>query len=190
LFCPFGLSAFGARNWPFFVRLPYYSIHASQFKLSALIIKLFLFLDGNLPIDKKAFIIYYYIVSRTNKGGFMVKMGNVDVCGTFLQGYINAKYSDMIKVFGNPNSEGDEHKTDAEWFGTIDGDVFTIYNYKDGKNYNGKDGLSVKNITDWHIGGFKKIVVEKLTKYFESKIEKNPFTPAQIERAQGRIWLK
>jgi len=35
----------------------------------------------------------------------------------------------------------------------------TIYNYKDGKNYLGKEGLEVEEITNWHIGGHNEAVV-------------------------------
>jgi hypothetical protein len=52
---------------------------------------------------------------------------------------------------------------DAEWeIEFEDGKVATIYNYKDGKNYNGKSGLPKRKITDWHIGGYSKDVMERV----------------------------
>jgi hypothetical protein len=73
--------------------------------------------------------------------------------GTSLQGYINADYKVLKKVFGKA-SEGDGYKVDAEWLLVFsDGVVATIYNYKDGKNYNGRSGLNKTEITDWHVGG-------------------------------------
>jgi len=85
---------------------------------------------------------------------------NVSVGGTCLQGYVNTTYDALVAVFGEP-CENDGYKTDAEWnIEFDDGEVATIYNYKDGKNYLGEDGLDVKNIMDWHIGGNNAKVVE------------------------------
>ena len=76
-------------------------------------------------------------------------------CGSHLQASFTAPYSKVVEVFGAPHSEGDGYKIDAEWYIEFDDGTFaTIYNYKDGKNYNGADGLPVEEITDWHIGGF------------------------------------
>lgn len=36
----------------------------------------------------------------------------------------------------------------------------TIYNYKDGKNYNGKSGIATSRLRDWHIGGNEDLTVE------------------------------
>ena len=101
-----------------------------------------------------------------------VKMQEVDGIGTSLQGEINISYQDLVSVFGEPNTKNDGYKTDAEWIGTIDGEVFTIYNYKSGKNYLGKDGLEVEEITEWHIGGKQKEVVKKILKYIQDTIVK------------------
>ena len=83
---------------------------------------------------------------------------------THLVGEINVSYDELVKTFGLPNEEGDDYKTDAEWsIFTPDG-VATIYNYKDGKNYLGKEGLNVKDIRDWHIGGQSKSVISWIEK--------------------------
>ena len=74
--------------------------------------------------------------------------------GTSLQAHVNTTYSTLVRTFGKPHSDGDACKVDAEWVLLFaDGTVATIYNYKDGKNYNGDEGLAVEDITDWHIGG-------------------------------------
>lgn len=79
--------------------------------------------------------------------------------GTHLQGYVNATYAELKRAFGEP-SNGDGYKVDAEWvIRGLDGVVATIYNYKDGKNYCGKQGKPKTRITDWHIGGRDKHAV-------------------------------
>ena len=62
--------------------------------------------------------------------------------GTSLIGYLKgAKPADINKVVGAYYSEGDGYKTLYEWAFTINGHVFTIYDYKGDR--------------DWHIGGRK-----------------------------------
>lgn len=70
-----------------------------------------------------------------------------------LVGEINITYDELVDIFGPPNGKGDDYKVDAEWELNINGREIYIYNYKDGRNYLGKAGLDVKDITDWHIGG-------------------------------------
>lgn len=74
--------------------------------------------------------------------------------GTHLQGYITADYDELTAVFGEPTSDGDGYKVDAEWdLVFADGTVATIYNWKNGHNYLGEEGLPPECITRWHIGG-------------------------------------
>lgn len=83
---------------------------------------------------------------------------------SWLQGQVSVTYACLVRVFGQPK-EG-FGKTDAEWVVLFaDGTIATIYNYKDGKNYNGDDGLPTNEITEWHIGGQNERAVElvKLT---------------------------
>ena len=85
---------------------------------------------------------------------------NINVGGTSLMGYITVTFAQLVDVFGEPG-ENDGYKTDAEWeIEFADGKVATIYNWKNGHNYNGCDGEDVEDITDWHIGGKDKNVVE------------------------------
>lgn len=72
--------------------------------------------------------------------------------GTSLSGYITTPYKNLVKLLGKPNADGDDYKTDAEWCIVVNGKVMTIYNYKDGKNYCGKNGIATTKLTDWHIG--------------------------------------
>lgn len=102
-----------------------------------------------------------------------------DPCGTSLRGYIETSYYDLVGCFGPPNGfESD--KVDARWVITFaDGVIATIYNYKNGKNYCGKVGLDVKDITNWHIGGFPETdvatrVEEVMLSYLERICYKVP----------------
>lgn len=71
--------------------------------------------------------------------------------GTSLQGYITISYKELVKAFGKPHwTDGD--KTTAEWcFKTVEGVVFTIYDYKNCSTPRGE--------YLWHIGGKGELVV-------------------------------
>jgi len=85
-----------------------------------------------------------------------------------LQGYITADYAVLKKVFGKPGV-GDGYKTDAEWeLKFSDGVYATIYNYKDGKNYNGASGTPKTQITDWHVGGMSSRAVRNVEQMLEA----------------------
>ena len=82
-----------------------------------------------------------------------------------LQGYIDADYNVLVKLFGKSSDSYDEFKTDVEWeIEFEDGIKCYIYNYKNGINYCGDDGLELWEIRDWHIGGNDKVVVERIQK--------------------------
>ena len=87
-----------------------------------------------------------------------------NVGGTFLQGYIKASYEQLVKTFGEPHDpDGDNYKTDVEWaFEFADGTVATLYNWKNGKNYLGAEGLELNDIYEWNVGGNSDKAVAKL----------------------------
>lgn len=89
---------------------------------------------------------------------------SINTNGTSLQGYINCSYDDLVEALGYPLEEYfDDYKSDAEWWiGFDDGTVATIYNYKNGKNYLGDQGLNLCDMTQWHIGGRSPEVVERV----------------------------
>ena len=113
--------------------------------------------------------------SLTIKFYFLMKFvthnqSNIDVNGTHLQGHINVEYSVLKKIFGKPTS-GDEYKTDAEWdIQFEDGTVATIYNWKNGKNYLGREGTPKTKITHWNVGGNSKEVVERIQEVLKSNL--------------------
>ena len=77
-----------------------------------------------------------------------------DTGGTYLQGHISTTYENIISVLGKQHHNGDEYKTDAEWnIKFEDGTIATLYNWKNGKNYCGDEGLDIEDITEWNIGG-------------------------------------
>ena len=69
------------------------------------------------------------------------------------QGTLTARYSDIVNALGEPH-ESDGYKSDAGWDVLCDDGTFaTVYNWKNGKNYNGEFGQDVEDITEWSIGG-------------------------------------
>ena len=83
---------------------------------------------------------------------------HISVAGTGLVGSTGRDYKTVAKAFGR-HSKGDKYKTDAEWHLQTPEGPATVYNYKTGKSYLGKEGVGVKKERDWHIGGKKKAVV-------------------------------
>lgn len=77
---------------------------------------------------------------------------------TCLGGYVTATYAEVEAVFGKPNCQGDEYKVDIEWEISTPYSRATIYNYKDGPNYNGEEYGNYPKVNedpeprDWHIG--------------------------------------
>ena len=63
------------------------------------------------------------------------------VMRTHLQGYINANYDYLVLQFGEPDKNNlDDYKIDASWaIRFSDGEVATIYNWKNGVNYLGEN---------------------------------------------------
>lgn len=93
--------------------------------------------------------------------------------GTCLRGALDMSYHDLVSLFGEPIiiKESGE-KVDAEWkIGFTCGAIITIYNYKDGENYLGKEGVPTEKLRDWHIGAHFDETVEILFKVIQGKIE-------------------
>jgi hypothetical protein len=86
----------------------------------------------------------------------------IDTNGCSRQGEITANYDELCKLFGEP-TDGDGYKVDAHWgIRFEDGTIATVYNYKSGKNYNGRSGTPTEQITYWHIGGFSKAAADNV----------------------------
>ena len=78
---------------------------------------------------------------------------NFEVSGTYFQKEIMTAYDKIKSVFGMPIKGMDMGKVDAQWEIKTPYGMGTIYNYKDGKNYLGREGMPKTKITNWHIGG-------------------------------------
>ena len=79
----------------------------------------------------------------------------IDINGTSLRGYLEVSYKDLVRKLGRPSNHFDDYKSDAQWLVRWDdGDKATIYNWKNGKNYCGSEGLNTEDITRWNVGGF------------------------------------
>jgi len=75
------------------------------------------------------------------------------VNGASLVGKVKATYAELRSLFGKP-LDWECDKVDAQWIVEFsDGTIATVYNWKDGMAYLGEDGLPIKKITDWHVGG-------------------------------------
>ena len=89
------------------------------------------------------------------------EIDNIDYIGTSLKGYIVCTYEELVDAFGEPIPG--EDKTDFEWHILFaDEGVATVYNWKDGPNY-GYD-IDPKKITEWHIGGKSRHVLDGVSK--------------------------
>jgi hypothetical protein len=86
----------------------------------------------------------------------------IDTNWTSLIDVICVNYSKIVEKFGESNC-GDGYKEDANWdIEFEDGKVATIYNYKDGINYNGENGMPTEEITEWHIGEKEEVVADRV----------------------------
>jgi len=69
---------------------------------------------------------------------------NADASGTYLQGKMELKYTDLVRLFGEPVTTADD-KVSVEWtFANEDGDVVTLYDWKN-------SDLSFKTSNERHV---------------------------------------
>ena len=101
----------------------------------------------------------------------------IDVSGTSLVGEMECSFYDILETFGRPEA-GDEYKIDAHWsIEFVDGLVATIYNWKNGLNYHGAigkyHGSQITDITEWHIGGKDKVVLDRIKGMLSSRMDED-----------------
>ena len=84
--------------------------------------------------------------------------------GTFGQGTIEVSFKEIFDKRGPCHWDGEGYKIDAEWAIKSGDTIATLYNWKNGKNYLGDQGLEVQDITEWNIGGNSKEAVDLIYK--------------------------
>ena len=81
--------------------------------------------------------------------------------GSCLRGVLSSNYATIVQALGDPVTGCD--KTDWEWFIQFpDGMTAHLYNWKNGPNYCGDEGLTKELVFDWHIGGHHDAVVQRV----------------------------
>ena len=109
-----------------------------------------------------------------------------DFCGGGLLQTVEIPYSKMVKMLGKPIDDCDE-KTDVEWSIKFKGECFSIYNYKDGINYNGLSGIPNECLSDFHIGGSVKSYALELKEYLLDNIPEGEDFPAITQKNIEKI---
>lgn len=99
---------------------------------------------------------------------------NNSIIGTSLQGYTQPlTYDQLVKLFGEPNHEGDGCKVSTEWVLSDGETTISLYDYKETNLYN-SSYPSVeefrKQAYEWHIGAFYKGDAEAFADYLNSRI--------------------
>lgn len=100
-----------------------------------------------------------------------------NTCGTHLQGKFIMPYEALEIALGEPHFQYSpqkdiEDKIDVEWaFELPSGKVVTVYNWKDGKAYLGHEGLPVKDITCWHVGGFEIDAMHEIVEIINKRLD-------------------
>lgn len=110
-------------------------------------------------------IAYFFTTPRAN-----------DVEMSSFQGQLkNLSLKQIERAFGPASivrAPLDNYKTDAEWamkFHDADNTIATIYNWKNGRNYLGSEGLDVEDVVLWHVGGFSPDAVTRVCEVLEAK---------------------
>lgn len=108
---------------------------------------------------------------------------NADVNMTSLRGYVVASYLELEELFGEPTTEGD-YKISGEWvFEDDEGNVFTLYDWKETELYDSElpSVMKFRNSgerVEFHIGGrqsavnFTNWLQYQLSKLRENKVMK------------------
>lgn len=95
------------------------------------------------------------------------RITNANWMSTSLIGYVNMPFDQLKRLFGDFEVESDPFKIDYEVEFILDGYHFTIYNWKDGNNYLGEEGMPIEDITEWHIGGTHERNLSILQSYLD-----------------------
>ncbi len=78
-----------------------------------------------------------------------LKSNDVNTDGYSLKGILRTKYENIVKIFGEPEANLYDNRTQVIWFIKINDSIFTINDYKAEVTYS--------YITRWSIGGNREI---------------------------------
>lgn len=103
-----------------------------------------------------------------------------DEAGGYSIGEVECSYADLVKVFGEPNGEGDGYKVSTSWCvqDTETGESVEIYDYKEtslySPGYPSVEAFRARPSYEWHIGGTNETrrepqVVTALRAFINSK---------------------
>ena len=93
----------------------------------------------------------------------------IETAGSHGIGVFEASYDTIKTAFGNACG-GDGYKTQVEWSIQFeDGTIATIYDWKEGDQYNGEgQGTHFSKVTEWHIGGFNQMAEDRVLEVLAS----------------------
>ncbi len=107
-----------------------------------------------------------------------------DFEGLGRRGEVTADYGDLVRIFGEPEGQSQDNKSDAQWFlvfeapETLGGGVkASIYNYKTGRAWRGPSAPATETLTQWHIGGGLGAVARVKEALRANKPKLNPSDP-------------
>lgn len=101
---------------------------------------------------------------------------NADARGTSPQQYVKGSYADLVRVFGEPNSDVDGYEVSTEWVlrNTQTNEVVTLYDYKATNLYD-HDYPSVAEFRAqpyyaWHVGAKSKEIAREFVKWLLTQV--------------------
>lgn len=104
--------------------------------------------------------------------------------GGSLQGEFRARYTDLVKLLGDPNPyEGGDGKVSTEWTLSFRGEHFRVYDYKETSLYD-SDLPSVREFRqlssyDWHVGCSDKRFAAQVIGRIEDALEDGGVDPTE-----------
>lgn len=121
----------------------------------------------------------------------MLKEAMSKTSGTHLQGKFIMPYDALLTAFGEPHYKFDretdiENKIDVEWAWELpSGKIATVYNWKDGEAYCGKDGLPVHLLTSWHVGGLEMDAMHELVDIINKRLDDANYSHQWVDSVDG-----
>jgi hypothetical protein len=99
---------------------------------------------------------------------------DADINGTCLKNYVEASYEDLEALFGAP-MPGDDYKVSGEWvFESEEGDVVTLYDWKETSLYDSGlpsvEEFRTRNNICFHVGANSGMVAHDFIEWLESQL--------------------